>query len=264
VLWDLNDVVFNVIYNHLTLTTTGATTLNGGGETANVSFLDRSTDQVASSLAFRTGTATISVVEVTAATTSFPDDAAAGYTSASAGAFYNTRLTQYTSVAVSAGYRVYSFESTVGTANEPGGVLLPVQTDVFRGNYGSIYADLYLAHRLNRYYNDSLTFSRSSAVGLYGDLSQTTSLNYNSSWAMGRQWTLNTTLLWQDVEEITGPLGAAPAPSYQILSFGLGTSYMFTKHLRLSAAYQYTIKLAGEPGEGYSQNRVRLGFGYQF
>ncbi len=266
VLWDLNDVTWSVAYDHLTLTTNGATTLNGSASSTDVSFLNRTTDQVSSALTFRTGTSTLSGLEGTVATTSYPENESAGYTSAGVGPFLSLRLTRYTSLNASVGYRRFSSKTSAPTttADQPGSGFSSDDNPRITGSSASIYANLAIAHRLNRYYSDQLTISRDSDVGLYSDLSETTALTYSSAWTIGRQLAISSALSWQDIREITGALGRAPAPRYQFFGLTLGTGYTLTKRIHLTAAYQYTIKLAGEPAAGYSQNRVRIGFDYRF
>jgi hypothetical protein len=272
-LWDMNDVVWSLGYDHYNFITTGSTGSSDKSANSNLSALDHSTDQISTAVSLKlTPTAALGL-EGTASYSKYPHNPDADSTAFSLGPYLDLQLTRYTHMTLGGGYQIYSSESSDGSGPPPeildtstvaGLSASQSGTTRTRGDGSGFYFNLSLVHRLNRFYQDRLSIGREFQVGILTELTETTYLRYTSSWMFSRRFALATSLTYEDVQQTSQAVGAAPLPDYRFLGAVLSTSYQVTKKMAVSLTYQYSRRFSDVVTQEYTQNRVALQFGYQF
>ncbi len=280
VLWDLNDVIWSLGYDHLNFIPTGKSANANGTTNGNLSTLDHSVDQVSTAVMLKLTPTTRLGVEATAGFSRYPNNPGADATNLSIGPYLDVQLTRYTQFILGAGYQLYSSENrdNSGTPREfiatPGG-LTPVVSSGNSGGSGSrnqtgdgssYYFNLAISHRLNSAYSERLTLGRDFQIGLLSDRTEVTFVNYSSQWTISRRFSLSSSLYFENARQ-TGQGVRSSASSqgdYQRVGATLNTGYQLSKKLAVNLSYQYTRKLSDAPSLQYSQNRFSILFGYQF
>ncbi len=279
VLWDMNDVIWTLGYDHLNYISTGKAANTNTSTSNNLSALDHSVDQISTAVMLKISPTMGIGVEGTAAYSKYPHNPASDGSSFSLGPYLDMQLTRYTHIVLGAGYQLYSsenggnsgppaeFVSTPGAAPIGSGLQTGGRGAQNQGGDGSgFYFNLAIVHRLNRAYSDRLALGREFRVGLLSERTESTFINYSSQWALNRRFTLATTVFFEDVHQ-TGQLAnsfSGSAGDYTRFGGMLATSYQLTKKLTINLSYQYTRKLSDVPSLEYAQNRFAIQFGYQF
>lgn len=261
VLWDLNDAVLSVGYDHTSFTVKGETappgTLN-----RSTNALDRTTDQVAASALLNVTSACAVGLEAVASRTSYADAPQNDASRVSVGPFVQILLTRYTRIYASAGYQGTFFDQTApAPVTALAGTVTPAplpQTEAASPN--SYYASVTIMHRLNRYYQDRLTAGHDSQIGLFSQSLETTYVNYASVWQLTPTFDLSTAVFYEDTVE----KGATATVPYQRFGLALSTGCRITKKLSATVSYQFTEKTSDNESQNYRQNRAGLTFSYQF
>lgn len=262
VLWDTNDVIWNLGYDHYTFLTLGGANSSSGSVADTLGTLDHSTDQISASVAVKLSSALIGGIEGTAAYSDFPEQPDSNYSAISAGPYFEMQLTKYTHVFVSGGYKGYfSGANAVGSVSvTPSTAAQPSQ-----GDPSGYYANLSFMHRLNRYYSDRLDFAHTDDVDALGGHTQTDSIRYAGSWRINRRLSMGVSLFYEDVTILAGSaLGGSVASNYNRVGASVSTGFLLTEHTDLSLSYQFTKKEAERASESYSQNTVTISLGYRF
>ncbi len=282
-LWDLNDVIWSLGYDHYNLITTGNTGTTNGSSNANLSALDRSTDQISSSLFFKLGPTAGLGVEGTAAYSKYPKNSRADSSTFSLGPFIDYQLTRYTRLLLSGGYQTYASQNGGDSGAPPGflgstgiagingfGVSLPTSSNSrsrSNGDGSGYYVNLSITHRLNSRYSDRLALGREFQIGLLSDRTETTFINYAAQWQLGHRITISGGLSYEMVKEtsqFSSAFGGATLPDYDRITALLSTSYQLTRKLSVGINYQFEKKLTDLATQDYTQNRLAVQFGYQF
>ena len=249
VLWDLNQLLLGLGYQHSTTTALGAVSGNGQGagtasDTA-LNSLNRYSDTVQFTVLKPIISTTNAGFDVAADVTRYPDNPANDSFAARIAPFIETQVTQYTKLRATGGYQTYTY-LTGGTATQvvlAPGVIVTTPTTVSQGTQGSIIFNVSVIHQLNRYYSDNLSIGQQTQTDALNQLRTTRYANYSSSWQITPLVGISTGLSFQDVTQTqTTTSGSLPA-NYQYFSGSLSTGYKVTKHLSASLAYQYTKKL---------------------
>ena len=262
ILWDTNDVVWNLGYDHYNFFTLSEANASGGSTTSAISNVDHSTDQVSASTAVKINSALIGGFEGVAGYSDYPKQPASNYTNLSAGPFFEMQLTRYTHAFLSGGYKGF-----FAGANAPGSVSVSTTSaaQIAQGDPSGYYANFSLVHRLNRYYSDRLEIGHTDEVEALSGHVQSNSVRYVASWRVNPQVTLSGGLSFEDVRVIAGSaLGGTVASDYTRFGGSLNTGYQISRHLGVSLAYQFYKKDAVRVSENYVQNRVIISLGYQF
>ena len=110
-LWDMNDVIWSLGYDHFNFITVGQAESSTGSVAANIANLDHSTDQISTSASFRLNSVALGGLEVTGSSSKYPKSSASDFTSLSAGPFLELQLTRNTHVYASMGYRAFNSAS---------------------------------------------------------------------------------------------------------------------------------------------------------
>ena len=262
VLWDTNDVVWNLGYDHFNFLTLGGANSSSGATATAISNLDHSTDQISASASVKMSSVLIGGVEGTEAYSDYPKSPDSNFTSISAGPFFEFQLTRYTHVFLSGGYKGY-----FAGANAPGSVSVSSASaaQVAAGDPGGVYANFSLVHRLNRYYSDRLELSRTDEVEALSGHVQSNSARYSGNWRVNQTVSLGTGLFFDDVHVVSGSaLGGSVASDFIRYGATLNTGYRISQHVGVSLAYQFLKKEAVRSSESYVQNRITISLGYQF
>ncbi|MEO6786682.1 MAG: hypothetical protein ABI318_11160, partial [Chthoniobacteraceae bacterium] len=101
ILWDTNDVVWNLGYDHYNFITVGGANSSSGTTAAAISTLDHSTDQISASIAVKLSSVLIGGIESTAAYSDYPKQTESNFSAISAGPYFEFQLTSYTHVFLS-------------------------------------------------------------------------------------------------------------------------------------------------------------------
>jgi len=262
VLWDTNDVVWNLGYDHYNFITLGGANSSSGSTAASISNLDHSTDQLSASAAVKMNSVLIGGIEGVVSSSDYPKDTASNFTSVSAGPYFEWQVTRYTHAFLSGGYKGF-----FSGANAPGSVSVSSTSaaQVAQGDPSGFYANFSLVHRLNRYYSDRLEIGHSDEVEALSGHVQTNFVRYSGNWRVNQKVSLGDALFFEDVHIISGSaLGGTVASDYWRLGGSLSTGYQISQHVDATLSYQYLKKEARRSSESYTQNRVTISLGYRF
>ncbi len=270
VLWDLNTAILTLGLDH-TNSITPPSQVKGTSGNSQIPDDTHATEGLTFSAFFPTNPITGWGINTSASYTTYRQSARGTATSFSLGPFLQTKLSHYTDLTISGGYQGIFFRAN--------GAPLAQQASVIQGNglfinginpnvapnesdLASFYANVSLNHRLNRFYNDSLSFGRENQLGLASSRESLTFLTYTSSWAFTRLISLVSSVSLQDVDQA----GAVPGQASHFDQFvaGFSSSYPLSRKLTVSLNYQFSLKLANVSEQGYLQDRTVVQFAYQF
>jgi hypothetical protein len=250
VLWDLNQAVATLGYDHYNFIST----------TSEFDYLDRNADMVVGSLAF-TPSSTMSVgVEGSFVHTYYDQNILNNSDAYTGGAFVETQITSYLKLRVAAGYQAIDFDN-VGLVNDP-------------HNVSDYYANLLLTHRVNAVFSHSLSAGHESQLGVNSNYIRLNYVRHTASWNLVYHTLLSTELFYEDADDSGGsfvplpgvPLAFNPFVAEHIHRYGgaLTVGYQLTPHVTLGLRYQYVQKDSDQPLRDYRQNRIALDGTYSF
>lgn len=270
VLWDINDVLVNVGYDHTDFITLAAVSTAGDEAASDLKALDRSTDQVYAATFLQLASNYGGGVEAVASATRFLEDSSNDMLSLAIGPFFEMQVTRYTKAFLALGYQANFSEGgeatgTSGAISNPFFAARATAPTVSTAqetsrDTNSYYLNLTIVHRLNRFYDDKLSIGHIDQVGLLAQRSKSTYARYSSVWKLNRRFNIGFGLFFEDVEE-TGGLGGSKYDRYGLT---LDTGYQITKKLTAGLSYQFTRKRSDVMTLDYDQNRVALTLSYQF
>jgi hypothetical protein len=170
------------------------------------------------------------------------------------------QVTQHIKVEASAGFQNVDSPSDFAGPGQilPSNVIQPGSSG---GSTNSYYFNVSIDHELNHYYLQRLSLGHQVSLGILGEQSDTSYVNYTSSWHVNRDLNLALNLSYQDVSEVGGLVSVS---SYDDLSAGFQANFPVTKSLSGALYYQFTDKLASQSDQGYEQNKLGLIFTYHF
>jgi hypothetical protein len=163
-----------------------------------------------------------------------------------AGAYFKTPVTEHISLSVDGGYVVNSPESAgaFSTARQ----------------FAGYYANLSVAHRLNRFVQYSLSGGRNVSDTYFGGATDAYTANLAASWNLIHKVSLSTSFSYQRGTEV-GFVGGETFYQYgPTLSIGRP----LTKKMNAGLVYQYLDRNANVALQKYSLNLVTLSLSYQF
>ena len=252
VLWDLNQAVATLGYDHYNFIST----------TSAFDYLDRNAEMVSGSLAF-TPSSTMTVgVEGSFVHTYYDQNILNDSDTLSGGAFVETQLTSYLKLRVAGGYQRIDFDNT-GLVNDA-------------HDLNDYYANALLSHRVNSVLTHSISVGHETQLGVNSNYVKLNYVRHTANWNILYHTLLSTELFYEDADDSggSGPL-FVPAPGVPLFNpfvaehihryggaFTLG--YQLTPHVTLGLRYQYTQKDSDQPLRDYSQNRVSFDGTYSF
>jgi len=256
--WDMNEIVLTLAYDHINLFSTGIQDSNGNN-LPDTNLLDFSADQVSASAEFHVTSTLSGGIEAAASMREY-DYLDGDYTQLSVGPFARVQITQYLRAQASAGYQTFHSPGDMLTAGQilPANVYTPGSS---AGTQNSWYADLTFDHQVNQYFIHHLSLGHQLELGLLGDTSEVYYANYTASWKVNSFLNLALTLGYQDANE-KGAL--VDVSNYSMFNAGVQASFPITKSISGALLYQFNDKFASDDAQSYEQNEVGLNLTYQF
>ena len=256
VLWDLNKVILNLSYDHISFVSTGLQTATGAN-LPDPGALDFTADQVSGSAEFHFSSTFIVGLEAAASDRVY-NDYDGDYTQLSAGPYFKVQITDHIKAQVSGGYEYI---------DSPANSFSPIQQqNVLGPGYGgghnsSYYFNVTLDHEVNKYFLQRLSLGHELELGLLGEENDDSYINYSASWHVNSHLNLALTLGYQDVSEYGGLINAA---SFDFFSAALQANFPVTKSLSGAIIYQFNEKSAELVDQSYDQNRIGFLLTYHF
>jgi hypothetical protein len=258
VLWDLNKVVLNLNYDHITFVSTGLQDFTGA-MLPDPGALDFNADQVSASAELRVSSTFIAGLEATASQREY-NDSNGTYTQFTAGPYFKVQVTDHIKAQISGGYEYIDSptNSAIFTNANQQGFFGPGYGS---GAVGSYYFNVTLDHEVNKYFLQRLSLGHELELGLLAEQSDVAYVNYSASWHVNSHLNLALTAGYSDIQENGGFLTAS---SFDLLSAGVQANFPVTKSLSGALIYQFSDKMADDSDESYVQNRVGLLLTYHF
>jgi hypothetical protein len=260
VIWDLNQAILTLGYDHITFIATGIEDVNGRNY-SDVDLLNFSADQLSASAEFHVTSTLAGGVEATASRRNY-DYFSGDYTQLTAGPYVNFQVTQYIRASASAGYELVRTPDNTLPAGSvvPANVFTP-GSGFSQGQTNNWYADLTLDHQVNQYFIHHLSLGHEVQIGLLGDQEEAYYADYTASWKVNQYLNLAFTLSYQDVDEQAALVNVS---NYSLFEAGLQASFPITKSLSGAFIYQFNDKFADDSTQEYEQNEFGLNLTYQF
>jgi hypothetical protein len=236
--WDLNKAMLRLNYDHENYSTLGGsqTQSQPDGQSEVVSLAAGYAPKPEMMVGVEVGGA---LLHYTGGNISYSDA-----TEWNAGVFYNDQLSEHVRLQSSAGYTVFSPDSTGTTASD------------FNGMYGQIA----LTHQISRHVDYSLNGSRSISTALQGNTIDTYNATLQINWRIIRKTSLATSFTYYHGSDL----------QYQYQSetfdqFGpqITLGRALTDKLSSSLGYRYYWRDSNEANRSYAVNIVSLNFTYR-
>lgn len=167
------------------------------------------------------------------------------------GGFYDAKMTEYMHLTAHVGYNVFSPESGQGTTSSQA---TPYQTE-----FGGIYAELDLTHRLNEYLSYTLSGGRTVDLYYYSGTAERYFARLSAGWKILRKVTLTTFLSYEHGTQLSGY-----AETWDLYGLGMSLERGITSKLFASLGYQYYPRQSDVQGRSYDVSIVSLNFNYRF
>jgi len=251
VLWDLNQAVVTLGYDHYNYIATNDV----------FDYLDRNADIISGSVGF-TPSSTITVgVEGSFVNTYYDKNVLNDSRTFSIGGFLETQLTSYLRLRVAGGYQMIDFDDT--------GLVLDFQ------DVDDYYANIVLSHRVNSVLTQNLAIGHENQLGVNSNYVTLNYIRHTTTWNILYHTLLSTELFYEDAEDSGGnaffPLlpgvpSINPFAPEHIHRYGgaITLGYQLTPHVTLGLRYQYTQKDSDQPLRDYRQNRIAFDGTYSF
>lgn len=252
VLWDLNQAVVTLGYDHYTFIATND----------RFEYLDRNADIFSGTIGF-TPNATMTVgLEGSFVNTYYDQNILNDARSYSGGAFLETALTSYLKFRVAGGYQAINFDNT-GLVNDP-------------NDLNDYYANALVSHRINAVLTQNVSVGHESQLGVNSNYIRLNYVRHTTTWNIFYHALLSTELFYEDADgsggsgilfqPIPGVPNINPFAAEHIHRYGgaVTLGYQLTPHVTLGLRYQYTQKDSDRPLRDYRQNRIALDGTYSF
>jgi hypothetical protein len=252
VLWDLNQAVVTLGYDHYTFIST----------TSAFDYLDRNAEIVSGTIGF-TPTSTLTVgLEGSFVDTYYDQNILNDSRTYSVGAFLETQITSYLKLRVAGGYQKIDFDR--------GGLVNDVH------DLNDYYANALLSHRINAVLTQNLSVGHETQLGVNSNYVKLNYVRHTTNWNIFYHTLFSTELFYEDADDsggngflfqpIPGVPNINPFVAEHIHRYGgaLTLGYQLTPHVTLGLRYQYTQKDSDQPLRDYRQNRVSFDGTYSF
>ncbi len=252
VLWDLNQAVVTLGYDHYTFIATND----------DFEYLDRNADIFSGSIGFTPSSVMTVGAEGSFVTTYYDQNVLNDSNAYNIGLFVETQVTSYLKLRVAGGYQWIDFDN-VGLVNDP-------------NNLEDFYANALLSHRINAQLTHNIAVGHETQLGVNSNYVQLNYVRHTANWNIFYKTLLSTELFYEDADDSGGfgPL-FAPVPGVPIFNpfvaehihrYGgaITLGYQLTPHVTLGLRYQYTQKDSDQPLRDYRQNRIAFDGTYSF
>jgi hypothetical protein len=229
-LWDLNQALFSLGYDHLNYISFNTSTT--------APFPDANSDVLSSSAAYRLNPGLLAGVEMGGTLFRYANSGSSHLTDAlqcTIGPFVDVELTEYLTCRAGVGYSAYS------PLGDNGGA--PVSDD-----YG-LYAHIDLAHQLNRFVDYTLTGGRNMSFALYGGTVDLSYARLRANWHLVRKYAIATSLSYEH-----GNVVAPGGETFDRYGPGISLDRLLTQRMTASLEYQFYQRDSNLPGRGYTTN----------
>jgi hypothetical protein len=162
-----------------------------------------------------------------------------------AGAFCSTTISEYLDARLDAGYTVFTPDTTTSTFDTAAA--------------SGYYLQLLLTHRVNQFFNYSLSAGRTLDLQYSGQPYERYTVRWQPNWNFLRNYTISTPLWWEHATEVY-----FQTDSYDQYGAGISIGRQLSKKLSGSISWQFVKETSGQRGMNYTDNIVGLNFSYQF
>jgi hypothetical protein len=236
--WDLNRMLLSAGYGHANYFALSEANKN----------IDRSSELV-SLRGVSLGSEQLSVgMEATAAFTRYSEPGNNDNQQYSIGPFVEWQVSQFIRMAFRGGYLLSSFDNT------------STNTNFVAETSSSYYLGLGFDHQLNQFIKHSLSFDRSTQLGINSDLVEIFTVRHSATWNIINNIGLSTSLSYEDGKSS----GVTVPEKFNRFTASLGLGYRVTQKLTTSLNYAYSIRHSDQAFRGYYQNVLTLNAGYSF
>jgi len=252
VLWDLNQAVVTLGYDHYTFIST----------TDAFDYLDRNADILSGTIGF-TPSSTMTVgLEGSFVNTYYDQNILNDSRTFTGGGFLEMQITSYLKLRVAAGYQSIDFDS--------GGLVNDAH------DLNDYYANALLSHRINAVVTQNLSVGHETQLGVNSNYVKLNYVRHTTTWNIFYHTLFSTELFYEDADDsggsgllfqpIPGVPNINPFVAEHIHRYGgaLTFGYQLTPHVTLGLRYQYTQKDSDQPLRDYRQNRIALDGTYSF
>ena len=252
VLWDLNQAVVTLGYDHYTFIST----------TDVFDYLDRNAEILSGSIGF-TPSSTITVgLEGSLIYTYYDQNILNDSQTYTLGAFMETQLTSYLKLRVAGGFQSIDFDNT-GLVNDA-------------HDLNDYYANALLSHRVNSVLTQNIAVGHETQLGVNSNYVKLNYARHTTTWNILFHTLLSTELFYEDADDsggsgilfapVPGVANVNPFVAEHIHRYGgaLTLGYQLTPHVTLGLRYQYTQKNSDQPLRDYRQNRIAFDGTYSF
>ena len=133
--------------------------------------------------------------------------------------------------------------------------LRPAGSDV-----SSYYASGVIEHLINQYISHSISFGRSSDVGLNANLVEIWNLRYSVTANVIRDLRVSLDVFYDNGNE----KGSITPESFDRVGVSIGTGYQLTEKLNASIGYSFVSRGSDQPLRDYTQHTGTVNFTYRF
>ena len=162
-----------------------------------------------------------------------------------AGCFCDTQASQYIHFTGHAGYTAYTPEGGQGRNSAP--------------NFGGVYAQLALTHRINQYLNYSLSGGRSITFALYGGTVDLYSAGLQAQWLILRGMSLATGFTYNHGSQLL-----SGGETFDQYGPQVGLTRPISAKLSGGLSYQIYWRGSNQTGRNYTDGILSLNFTYKF
>ncbi len=252
VLWDLNQAVVTLGYDHYTFIST----------TDAFEYLDRNADILSGSIGFTPSSMVTVGLEGSFVNTYYDDNILNDSRNYSGGAFVETQITSYLKLRVAGGYQKIDFDS--------GGLVNDFH------DLSDYYANALLSHRVNAVLTQNISVGHETQLGVNSNYVKLNYARHTTTWNIFYHTLFATELFYEDADDsggsgilfqpVPGVPNVNPFAAEHIHRYGgaLSLGYQLTPHVTLGFRYQYTQKDSDQPLRDYRQNRVSVDGTYSF
>jgi hypothetical protein len=241
--WDLNKLMAQVGYDHVNSVSLGSSQQVPNATSENL-FLNAGVQLLPEITAGVEGGLGLISYSQSQSTATQPDA-----TQWNAGVFCKAQISEYISGRLDVGYTVYAPSTTAAFTN--------------LSSVSSLYFQISVSHRVNRFINYSLSAGRSTDSSFYGQPYDFYFARLQPNWNFFRKYQLSTPLWWQKGTQLYVQ-GGTTATDYSQYGAGINIGRAINEKLSGTLAYQFILENSGQSSLNYTVNIVSLSFSYQF
>ena len=238
---DLNKAIVQAGYDHLNYDSLNGNNQNSGGQQSGYS------EVLSTSAGYKLKPGMLlgvelgdSLINYTTTTASYPSA-----NQWNLGGFYDTPVSEYIHFTIHAGYTMYTPQSSGATTGST--------------NFGGMYAELDITHRLNQYMSYSLSGGRTLTTTLGSGAIEQYFVRWGANWQIVRKVSLGTTFSYANGTDLY-----VGGETYDQYGPGISLNRTITQKLSSSLGYQVYWRTSNQANRNYTVNVVSLNLNYTF